>query len=322
MLNTTFILWGLIFIASMTVLVKASDFFTDSAEKIGTFFGVPSFIIGVTIVALGTSLPELVSSIVGIFNNESQIVVGIVSGSNIANICLIMGITAIIGKDFKITYNITHVDLPMLLGSAFLLVIMLMDGKFTLFEAVLCVAGLVVYMLHTINAAKASGVKKKSAEEMNKLSIKPWLILLASGVAIFFGAKYTVTAIQRLADILKIGESVIAASAVALGTSLPELSVSISAARKGNPEMAVGNILGSNIFNTFAVMGIPVIIGKSAMTHFNLVITSNMLKTTLPIMVISTLLFYFITSENKITRWEGWLLLIFYILYLYTLFGL
>jgi len=321
-MDATFIIWGLVFIVSMAVLVKSSDFFTDAAEKIGRFFGVPSFIVGVTIVALGTSLPELVSSVVSILNGESQIVPGIVMGSNIANICLIMGITAIFAKNIKITYNITHVDLPMLVGSAFLMAIMVMDRRFTVIEAIICLAGLVVYMLHTVSAAKEGGVKRKSTSEMKKLSLKPWLMLLGSGIFIFLGAKYTIMAIQRLADILKIGESVIAASAVALGTSLPELSVSISAARKGNPEMAVGNVLGSNVFNTFAVMGLPVLIGKAVKPGFNLIIAGDILKTTLPVMVGSTLLFYFITAENRITRWEGWLLLLFYVLYLHSLFGL
>ena len=116
-------LWIGIFIVSLLVLIKASGYFTDSAERIGIFFGIPAFIVGVTIVSIGTSLPELVSSIFAVLRNSSEIVAGNVIGSNIANIFLVLGITAIIGKKLKITYELSHVDMPFLVGSAFLLML-------------------------------------------------------------------------------------------------------------------------------------------------------------------------------------------------------
>ena len=314
------LLWIGLFIVSLVVLIKASGYFTDSAEKIGIFFGIPAFIVGVTIVSIGTSLPELVSSIFAVLRNSPEIVAGNVVGSNIANILLVLGIAAIVGKKLKITYELRHVDMPFLVGSAFLLMVTIWDGLFTLPEALLCIATLIVYLLYTINTEKKHKdveIKKEMKGELKKkkLEWKIYIILLLSGFFIYIGAKYTVESVIKLSGMLNIGTEIIAVSAVALGTSLPELMVTIVAARKGKPEIAVGNILGSNIFNTFAVMGIPALIGT-------LVIPSTILTFGLPIMLIATLLFFFVTLEKEITNWEGWMLLIFYVFFIGKLFNL
>jgi len=119
MLNT--LIWIAVFIASLSVLIKASDYFTSSAEKLGVFFGIPSFIIGATIVAFGTSLPELVTSVAAVLKNSSEIVAGNVIGSNIANIFLVLGLVAVTNRRIKIHFNIIHIDLPFLIGSSLLL---------------------------------------------------------------------------------------------------------------------------------------------------------------------------------------------------------
>ena len=304
--------WGIIFTISLIVLVKASDYFTDSAEKIGLHLGLPAFIVGVTIVAIGTSLPELISSIFAVLENSSEMVVGNVVGSNIANIFLVLGVAAIISKKIKIGFELVRVDLPMLMGSALLLALTIYDGVFTQSEAILCIGGAILYMLYTINSEKKHKdveIKKEMKSELmqrKKIETKTLIILLVSVFFIYIGAKYTVESVINLSEILNIGKEVIAISAVALGTSLPELMVTITAAKKGKPEMAVGNVLGSNIFNTFAVMGIPALIGT-------LVIPQSIITFGLPMMLAATVLYYFITQDKEITQWEGWLLLIFYI---------
>lgn len=304
------IIWIVIFVVSLTLLIKASGWFTDSAEAIGIALGVPNFVIGVTIVALGTSLPELISSIVAVKAGASEIVVGNVAGSNITNIFLILGVAAILGKEIRLNYNMKVVDLPLLVGSAFLFALMIWDRHFTLVEALLSLAGLVVYLIY---AAQSSGMRKQEDNKRPVIGPKPWLILAGSAALIFLGAKFTVDAIIRIADHLTIGREIIAASAVALGTSLPELMVTVSAVRKDNAGMAVGNILGSNIFNTFAVMGIPALFGK-------LIIPESIIVGALPVMIIATLMFYFITEEKRITIWEGCLLILFYLFFLSRLF--
>jgi len=315
------LIWIIVFVVSLFVLIKASDYFTHSAEKIGLFFGIPLFIVGATIVAVGTSLPELISSIFAVLRNSSEIVVGNVVGSNVANIFLVLGIAAIVGRRMKLTYELIHVDLPLLIGSAFLLAVTIWDGIFSFPEALLCIAGIILYLLYTINTKSKHEnieIKKGPNEEVKqgrKLDWKTLVILAVSAFFIYFGAKYTVESVIKLSEIFNIGKEIIAISAVALGTSLPELMVTIAAAKKGKPEMAVGNILGSNIFNALAVMGIPALIGT-------LIIPHSILTFGLPMMLIATLLYFFITHDKEVTKWEGWLLVIFYVFFIGKLFSL
>ena len=311
------LMWVIIFIISLAVLVKASDFFTTSAEKIGLHFKIPPFIIGVTIVALGTSLPELISSIYAVFNGASEIVVGNVIGSNITNIFLVLGIAAIVAKKMKISFELIHVDLPLLIGSALFLTLALLDKVFSMGEAILSIIGIIIYLIYTTKIQKGHTTKKtkKEVKSLEKFQWHTVVILIASALFIFIGAKYTVESVINISEILNIGKEIIAITAVALGTSLPELVVSITAARKGKAEIAVGNVLGSNIFNTFAVMGIPALFG-------NLTIPNSILTFGLPVMIVATLLYLFITQDKEITRWEGSLLLLFYVFFVGKTFGL
>ena len=314
------VLWIGVLVVSLAILAKSSDYFTDSAEVIGNFFKLPAFIIGVTIVAIGTSLPELVSSLFAVFNGASEIVVGNVIGSNITNIFLVLGITAIISKKITILHELVRVDLPLLVGSAFLFAFTIWDGLFSLPEALLFIFGVIFYLVYTMSTQeehKDISVEKKIRKDLQKekLSSKTWGIFIISSIFIFIGAKYTINSVIQLSELLNLGTEIIAISAVALGTSLPELMVSITAARKGKAEIAVGNILGSNIFNTFAVMGIPALFGV-------LIIPQSILSFGLPLMLAATLLYFFITQDNEITKWEGWMLIMFYVFFVIKLFNL
>lgn len=303
-------LWIVIFVVSIAVLIKSSDYFIISAEKIGAFFGLPTFVIGVIIVAVGTSLPELVSSLVAVAEGSSEIVVGNVLGSNVANICLVLGIAALVGKNFIIRYDIMQVDIPFLLGSAVLLFFMIWDGTFTLPEAILCILALGIYVFYSLRI-KGADVE----EEVARPPFYIWLLLAVSPVGIFFGAKYTVEAVIAISQFLGIGSEIIALSAVALGTSLPEVLVSVSAARRGHPEIAVGNIIGSNIFNTFAVMGIPGVISR-------LIIPESVLSFAAPVSIGVTLVFFVITLDKRVNPWIGSLLLIFYVFFIGRVFSI
>ncbi len=317
MINLAF--WIFVFIVSLAFLIKASNYFIDSAEKIGVFFKIPSFIIGVSIVAFGTSFPELISSIFAVIKHSSEIVVGNVIGSNITNIFLILGLTAIIGRTITLSYDIAIVDLPLLVGSALLFGLMIWDGSFSIYEALFSIAGIIIYIFYAVNNSITNHkISKKASQKekllTQKLTAKTWLILFISLGVIYFSARYTVDSIIRIAELLNIGKELIAASAVALGTSLPELVVSVVAIRKGESSIAVGNILGSNIFNTFAVMGIPALFGT-------IIIPETMIAWGLPIMIIATALFFLVTQQKRITQWEGWLLLVFYLLFLGKIFN-
>lgn len=296
-----------IFSLSLFVLLKASDFFVESAEKIGLSIGIPPFIIGVTIIAFGTSLPELASSIESVLIGKSEIVLGNVAGSNIANIALVLGLVAVMGRHVKVNENIMNVDVPILVTSAFLLWFVVHDQVVTYFEAALLLVALLVFLFYSLNNDEEEEIEK------TKLNWKYILILVAAGVAIKFSAEYTISSIAALSSILGIGSEVIAQSLVALGTSLPEVFVSLAAIRRGKADMAIGNILGSNIFNTYAVVGISAFVG-------NLMIPDDMLSLGLPFMVALTVIFAIMCISKKISRWEGMMLLLFYAFYIVELF--
>ncbi len=293
----------IISIVSLAVLLYASDKFIESAEKIGLSLGISPFIIGVTIVAFGTSLPELAASIASVYSGTSEIVVGNAVGSNITNILLVLGLTCLVGRGIHLDFDIWDTDMPLLLGSAFLLYFTLMDGNLSLIEGVLYILALVVFLL---NSVFGNDEESENGEKINALD---FLFLIAGGIAVFVSAKYVILGIEGVSKLAGISPEVISLTFVALGTSLPEVVVSISAARKGKHAIAVGNVLGSNIFNTYAVMAIPSFLGE-------LVIPQGVLNFSIPFMIVMTLIFGAMTFSRKMGRWEGCLLLIFYIFYI------
>lgn len=298
----------LIFLGSLSVLLFASDKFVDSAERIGLALGIPSFIVGVTIIAVGTSLPELATSIAAVMSGSSEIVVGNVVGSNITNILLVIGATAVVGKGIKLDYDVMNTDMPKLLASMFFLYFMLMDGKLTMVECIIMLAALVIFLLNSFSSLGADD------GERPKLRALDFVILAIASVFIFLGAKYTIYGLEQIATALEIPAHIIAITAVALGTSLPEVVVSITAARKGKHAMAVGNVIGSNIFNTYAVMGIAGLVG-------DLKIPQDAISVSLPFMMAITVLFAVSCITKNISKYEGWLLLLLYVFFIYISLG-
>jgi cation:H+ antiporter len=309
------LVWTIIFVFSFAVLIKSSDLFIISAEEVGTYFRMPPFVIGVLIVGLGTSLPELVSAIVSVERGASEIVIGNVLGSNITNIFLVVGTAGIIGKEFTVDYDVMRADVPFLAAASFLLAFMILDRNFTTAEGLLCLAGFAFYLAYTLrNPEQMREILELEAHPI-KPRLKDWVMLVISPAGIYFGARYTIDAVVAISEMLEIAPEVIALSAIALGTSLPELVVTISAARKGKPEITIGNILGSNIFNTLMVMGIPAMIGTLA-------IPAGIITFSLPLSLVAALLYIIIIFDQKVNRLEGGLLLLFYIFFLLHIFNL
>jgi cation:H+ antiporter len=310
------IVWIIVFIASMALLIKSSDWFTEAAERVGMAMGLPSFLIGVTIVALGTSLPELASSVMAVLSGASEIVAANVLGSNIFNILVVLGAAAIIGKEIVVSWDTMHIDMPFLIGSTIIFAVTVMDGVFGLFDAVICLAGIAVYLLFTESERKnhlTEMIEKKIARP--ELKVKTMLILAGSIVLVYIGARYLIESVIAISGIIGVGTEIIAVTAVALGTSLPELAVSAIAAKKGKAEMAVGNVLGSNIFNLFLIMGAAGLAGA-------IVVPQMMLSLGIPLLIGATVMYYFVTHDKEITKWEGWLLVIMYALFFSVFIGL
>lgn len=306
--------WAIIFIASLGVLIKSSDLFIISAEEIGTFFKLPPFVIGILIIGFGTSLPELVSALVSVTSGASEIVVGNVLGSNITNIFLIVGIAGFYGKEFVVDYDVMKSDVPFLAAAVFLLAFMIVDQEYTTAEAVLCLVGFVFYLYYTLKKPEQMQEILELEENPIKPRLRHWFILLLAPVGIYFGARYTIDAVVVISRKMLIAPEAIALSAIALGTSLPELIVTISAARKGKPELTIGNVLGSNIFNTLMVMGAPAMIGT-------LRIPDSIITFSLPLSLVATLLYIIIVLDHKVNRLEGGILLMFYVFFILRVFG-
>lgn len=325
--------WIIVFVVSLAVLVKGADWLITSAEKIGLSLGISPFIVGVTIVGVGTSFPELVSSLVAVFKEVPDVVAANVIGSNIANILLIVGISAVIGKELKVTKNLIDLDIPLLAISTALLLGVVWDRQITLGESILLLVAYVIYLLYTIlhkdsdpadesqSVLPAHQEKKRhtATHAIEKIArpklVAKDLILLGVGiVGLVFGAKYLIDALVNLSAILNIATGVIAITAVAVGTSLPELLVSAKAALKKKSEIALGNIFGSNVFNALVVIGLP------GLFH-TLPVNGQIFTIGVPTMAVATLLFVISGISRKMYLWEGALYLLIYILFLAKLFN-
>ena len=292
-----------IFIVSIVALLWASDRFVEAAERIGLSLGISPFIIGVTIVAFGTSLPELATSIVAVLDGTPEIVIGNVVGSNITNIALVLGLTAVVVKNIDLEYNLWHIDIPFLWGSAFLLYFAVSDGNLSLYEAFLFLGGIAIFLAYSLK-----GQDRPDKKDRPSASWKDYALLFAGGAIVSLSAAGVIDAITKISATLDIAPEVIALSAVAIGTSLPEVAVSLAAARKGKASIAVGNAIGSNIFNTFIVMAVPRFFGE-------LTIPDDIITIYLPLMIVMTILLGVMSNNRKITRWEGLMLLLFYFWY-------
>lgn len=310
-----------IFAAALFFLIKSADYLVRYSEKVGLAFGVPQFIVGVTLISAGTSLPELVTSLFSIGKGEGVFVAGNVVGSNIANILLVLGVTLIIVKRVEIKRSLIRLDLPLLAGSTSILILTMLDGKFSFIEAILSIVGFIIYILYNVWQHKERlEEKEKKLMKMLKVDDRPkfkwwyFVIILASAVVLYFSAEYTVDSVIQMAELLNISTSVVAITAVAVGTSLPELIVSAMAARKGNLDIALGNVLGSNIFNGFMVMGVSGIVSE-------LPIDNTILNIGIPFLTVATVFLVFSGIERKFYNFEGALYLIIYVLFIGQLFN-
>lgn len=324
--------WIVVFIISLVVLVKGADWLIESAEKIGLALGLSPFIVGVTIVGVGTSFPELFSSLVAVFQGVNEVVVANAVGSNIANILLIVGVSAIVGKRLVVTKSLIDLDLPLLAISTVLLLGVVWDKQITFGEALLMLITYGIYLLYTalhrepdtddsdLEFLPSRQERRRKVETKKekfirpKLAIKDFFVLLVGIVSLIFGAKYLIDSLVNLSAMLNIATGVIAITAVAIGTSLPESMVSIKAARQKKSEIALGNIFGSNVFNALVVIGLPGLFSR-------LPIDGQTYLIGVPTMALATLLFVISGISRRIHIWEGLFYLSLYVLFIAKLFN-
>lgn len=303
-----------IFITSLIVLLAAAKFFTNAAEQIGKYLSLPSFVIGVFIVGIGTSLPELISGIIAVRSGMSEILAGNVIGSNVSNILLITGMAAIFNKKtIHLRSDYLYIDLHFLLGSFLYFLVIAYDGVITFSEAFI---GIIIFIIYSIYLIKGEVVTEtKTESKKSAFPFKSSLILLISSVGIYFGADYTISSLNEIAVALQVPQGIIAVTLLSLGTTLPELAVNITAIKQGKAEMAIGNILGSSVFNTLVIPTVASMIGTIR-------VSDSLLHFSLPMMIASGLLFYLLTQDKRISPWEGMLFVCLYILFLIKVIGL
>ena len=239
------------------MLVKGADYFVDGAAGIATKFGIPQLVVGLTIVAMGTSAPEAAVSITGAMSGAADIAVGNVVGSNILNILIILGITGVIAT-VAVQKSTLMIEIPFMLLITLVLIVLGMTGNELTF-----VEGIVFWVLFIIYLAYLFVLAKKGTEEDVPEERPVWKLLLFILVGfgfVIWGANISVNAATAIATAIGISEKFIGLTIVALGTSLPELVASVTAARKGNADIAIGNIVGSNIFNILFVLGTSALI--------------------------------------------------------------
>lgn len=309
----------LLFLLALAALLVAAHFFTGAAERLGLALGMSPFVVGVFIVAIGTSLPELVASLIAVSNGTSEIVAGNVLGANAANLLLILGAVSVAVPSGRILLGEQYlfIDLHFLLGSVLALGTAMADGMITRVEGALLLLAYVVYVAYLLAEGRTGSAEQVMEERFPESNTRRWrdvLVLLGGGVAIYFTGDQTVSALERVAADLAISPAVASVTILALGTTLPELAVSVAAARRGLASLAVGNILGSCIFNALTVTGAGAVLGGIA-------VPADLRRFALPFVAASSLLFYLLTQDKRVSRWEGLLFLVLFLLFIGKMAG-
>lgn len=313
------ILYLLAIIAGFGILVWSADKFVEGAAATAKHLGMPSLLIGILIVGFGTSAPEMVVSAIAAMEGNAGLALGNAIGSNIVNIALILGITAIVSP-IVVNSNIVKKEMPLLLFIVFATGYLLLDNNLTLTEGILLLAGFFSLIIWSIIAAfksKNDPLETEMDDELieHDMSLKAGIIWLVIGLVLLIGSsRLLVWGAVGVAHEFGVSDLIIGLTIVALGTSLPELAASVIAARKGEHDIAIGNVVGSNMFNLLAVIGIATVI--SPMNNIPVEVLQRDWIIMLVLTVALLLMAYgFKNKEGKITRVEGAILVVCYIAY-------
>lgn len=308
----------LILVASLVAIIYGANFLVDGASSIAKKYNIPNIVIGLTIVAFGTSSPELAVSAYSAYTGNAEIAIGNVVGSNIANILLILGFTAVI-YPLNILRNTVLKEIPLSLLAAIVIFMMINDIRFSghqhdiisLADGVILLGFLTIFMYYLIHLARNSNEE----EELQILDLPVWRAVgyvIGGLLLLIFGGKYFVEAAVGIATGFGLSKAVIGLTIVAMGTSLPELATSIVAALKRNTDIAVGNVVGSNIFNIFFILGLSSMVAplpKGNITDIDLyacIIASLIL-----------LMSAYTFERHKVTRTEGLIFIVCYVFYIW-----
>ena len=317
------LLTAILFVVGIGLLIGGAELLVRGASRLAAAVGVSPLVIGLTVVAYGTSSPELAVSVQSAFAGQADIALGNVVGSNIFNVLFILGISALIAP-LVVSQQLIRLDVPLMIGVSFLLLLIGWDGKVGRFDGLLLFAGAVSYTIFAIyyGRKETKEVEAEYAQEFGSKNGKNWMVnigLIIGGlVALGVGSNWLVDGAVALARTLGVSELIIGLTIVAAGTSLPEVATSILASLRGERDIAVGNVVGSNIFNILAILGIAGVISPAGVQVSPVAVAFD-----IPIMIgvaLACLPIFF--TGHLIARWEGGLFFAYYIIYtVYLIFG-
>jgi len=307
-------------IAGLVLLVAGAEVLVRGAAKLAAQFGISPLVIGLTVVAFGTSAPETAVSVQASLNGSGDIAIGNVVGSNIANVLLILGTTALVAP-LVVSRQLIRLDVPIMIGASLVTFGLAWDGQLSRIDGAILFSAVVIYTLFLVISSRrenAAGADDEFAKEFGlDEPAKPHAGLINAGlvlgglVLLVVGSNFLVEGAVALARTLGLSELVIGLTVIAIGTSLPELATSIMAAFRGERDIAVGNIVGSNIFNLLCVLGLASLVSPQAIG-----VSSNALAFDFPVMIavaVACLPIFF--AGYCIKRWEGALFLAYYVAY-------
>ncbi len=312
----------LFIIIGFTLLIKGADFLVDGASGVAKKFHIPEIIIGLTIVSIGTSMPELFVSTTTSLNGHADMSIGNIIGSNICNLLLILGLSTII-RPIKFQRETRIIEIPMCLAITIIFTIFCnTGGTISKNEATALIILFIIFIMYTIIMGKKGEAFDKEGmlieietKGQNPSIIKSIIFIIIGIIALKVGGDLTVDNAIIIARQFHVSEKIISLTILAIGTSLPELVTSVTAAIKGNSDIAIGNIIGSNIFNILLIIGVSALISPLTYNY-----TYNIQMAILIISTIVLSLFPIIPPKNEMSRFNGWIYLIIYIAYMAILF--
>ncbi len=308
----------LLFVLGLGFLVVGAEALVRGSSRMASALGISPLIIGLTVVAFGTSAPELAISVKAALAHQPDIALGNVIGSNIFNVLFILGLSALVAP-LAVSQQLIRLDVPLMIGASILVMLLALDGRISRVEGILLFAGLLFYIVVLIKQSRSENAQVKD-EYTREFGVRDqvanrWLLngaLVAGGlVLLVLGSKWLVDSAVTIAQYFGVSELVIGLTIVAAGTSLPELVTSVVASLRGERDIAVGNIVGSNLFNLLGVLGVA-----SAVSPVGMAVASAVINFDLPIMIVVAFvcLPIFFTG-GVISRWEGAALFGYYIAY-------
>ncbi len=311
----------LTFIAGLVGLVAGAELLVRGASKLALSFGISPLVVGLTIVALGTSAPEVAVSVGAVLGGQTDIALGNVVGSNIFNVLFILGISALI-TPLVVNAQLIRQEVPIMLGASLLLLALALDGNLSFLEGAFLFALLITYTVYLVRQSRAEtrAAQEEYASEFepaeaggwdSRLSVQVLLIVVGLGLLVL-GSQWLVSASVIIAKALGVSDLVIGLTIVAAGTSMPEVATSVTAALKGERDIAVGNVVGSNTFNILGCLGISGLVSGNqglamppAVLNFDIWVMNAVALACLPVFI----------SGRRIARWEGAVFLLYYTTY-------